>query len=480
MSNGSYDAIVVGARCAGSPTAMLLARKGHRVLLLDKATFPSDTMSTHFVHPPGRGGARALGAAGAPRGDRLPAGRDLLVRLRAADDLRLPAADRRDRARLLPAAHRARRSCWSTPPSQAGAELREGFTVDEILAADGDGDGHPRSRQGRRGRSPSAPAVVIGADGRHSLVAKTVRPEQYDERPSHLAMYYAYWSGLPAEGFDTTDPGRAPPRLGGRSRPTTTSPSSPSAGRSRSSTPTARTSRRHFLATVELAPEFAERVHARHARVEVRRLGRAARLLPQAVRPRLGARRRRRLPQEPDHGDGHQRRLPRRRAAGRRPRRRASRAALVRRGDGATTSRPRDHEALPVYEFTDDFAQLQPPPPEMQQLLGAMRGNQEAMDDFVSVQAAHASGARSSSRPRTSGGSWRGPEQGQVGRAGAKKSMSSWLTRSASSWWTQCDASGRRSTRSRLGTSSSCGSARFGPRYRSFSPQMTSVGAEMG
>jgi 2-polyprenyl-6-methoxyphenol hydroxylase-like FAD-dependent oxidoreductase len=53
MSNGAYDAIVIGARCAGSPTAMLLARQGHRVLLLDKATFPSDTMSTHLVHPPG-------------------------------------------------------------------------------------------------------------------------------------------------------------------------------------------------------------------------------------------------------------------------------------------------------------------------------------------------------------------------------------------------------------------------------------------
>ncbi len=43
----SYDAIVVGARCAGSPTAMLLARQGHRVLLVDRASFPSDTMSTH-------------------------------------------------------------------------------------------------------------------------------------------------------------------------------------------------------------------------------------------------------------------------------------------------------------------------------------------------------------------------------------------------------------------------------------------------
>jgi 2-polyprenyl-6-methoxyphenol hydroxylase-like FAD-dependent oxidoreductase len=48
-----YDAIVVGARCAGSPTAMLLARRGHRVLVVDRATFPSDTISTHLIHPPG-------------------------------------------------------------------------------------------------------------------------------------------------------------------------------------------------------------------------------------------------------------------------------------------------------------------------------------------------------------------------------------------------------------------------------------------
>ena len=52
-----YDVIVVGARCAGSPTAMLLARMGYRVLLVDRAAFPSDTISTHYVRLPG---ARAL------------------------------------------------------------------------------------------------------------------------------------------------------------------------------------------------------------------------------------------------------------------------------------------------------------------------------------------------------------------------------------------------------------------------------------
>ena len=49
----AYDVVVIGARCAGSPTAMLLAQKGYRVLVVDRATFPSDTVSTHFIHPPG-------------------------------------------------------------------------------------------------------------------------------------------------------------------------------------------------------------------------------------------------------------------------------------------------------------------------------------------------------------------------------------------------------------------------------------------
>ena len=48
-----YDAIIVSAWCAGSSNAMLLARKGYSVVVLDKATFPSDTISTHIVKYPG-------------------------------------------------------------------------------------------------------------------------------------------------------------------------------------------------------------------------------------------------------------------------------------------------------------------------------------------------------------------------------------------------------------------------------------------
>jgi hypothetical protein len=45
-----YDAIVIGARSAGASTAMLLARTGYRVLLVDRATFLSDSPTGHYIH----------------------------------------------------------------------------------------------------------------------------------------------------------------------------------------------------------------------------------------------------------------------------------------------------------------------------------------------------------------------------------------------------------------------------------------------
>src|SRR5215470_16839375 len=61
QTSHTYDAIVVGARCAGAPTGMLLARKGYRVLVVDRATFPSDTLSTHLIHAPGVAALRRWG-----------------------------------------------------------------------------------------------------------------------------------------------------------------------------------------------------------------------------------------------------------------------------------------------------------------------------------------------------------------------------------------------------------------------------------
>jgi 2-polyprenyl-6-methoxyphenol hydroxylase-like FAD-dependent oxidoreductase len=199
--NASYDAIVIGARCAGSPTAMLLARQGHRVLLVDRAQFPSDTMSTHLVHPPGLaalsrwGLLERLAASGCPPVEQysFDFGPFTIAGSPRPDDgighVYCPRRTVLDKL-LVDAA------------VAAGVELREEFTVDEILASGGVVSGvrgHPRG-----GAEVSERArLVIGADGRHSILAKAVKPEQYNERPSRMAMYYAYWSDLPVEGFET-------------------------------------------------------------------------------------------------------------------------------------------------------------------------------------------------------------------------------------------------------------------------------------
>lgn len=383
MSTGTYDAIVVGARCAGSPTAMLLARKGYRVLLVDKATFPSDTMSTHHVHPPGVAALESWGlldrlvATGCPpvesysfdfgpvtiSGSPRPidgVARGYCPRRTVLDQLLVDAA------------------------VESRAELREGFTVDEVLAAEGvvtgirgHAKGHPEVTERAR--------VVIGADGRYSRVARTVQPAQYNERPSRLAMYYAYWSDLPAAGFDTTI--RAENRRGWAAVPThdglTVMPFGWPVEEFHANRGDIEA---NFFAMLELAPEFSERVRA--AKRESRFVGSAE--LPGYFRRPFGA-------GWALIGDAGYHKNPIT-AMGINDAFRDAELLADALDDAFAGRRSfeeamseyqltRDREAMPVYEFTDDFAQLQPPPPELQQLIGAMRGNPEAMDDFVSVQA---------------------------------------------------------------------------------------------
>src|SRR5207344_1463552 len=128
MANHRYDAIVVGARCAGSPTAMLLARQGHRVLVVDRATFPSDTVSTHVVHPPG---AAALARWGLI--DRLTATGCPPMHTYAFDfgPFTLSGSPGTKDA---PVAYCARRTVLDKvlvdAAAEAGAEIREGFRRD--------------------------------------------------------------------------------------------------------------------------------------------------------------------------------------------------------------------------------------------------------------------------------------------------------------------------------------------------------------
>jgi len=269
---------------------------------------------------------------------------------------------------------------------RAGAELREAFTVDEIVFDD---DGRVTGIRGHSNDGASVTEharVVVGADGRHSRLAKAVQPEAYNERRSHLAMYYAYWSNLPSGGFDTFI--RAENRRGWAAIATHDDLTVVPFGWPVEEFHANRGDiEGNFLEMVELAPEFAERV--RGATRESKFVGSAE--LPGYFRKPYG-------PGWALVGDAGYHKNPITAMGINDAFRDAELVAMAidddiagRRSyeDGMRAYQEiRDREATPVYELTDEFAQLQPPPPELQQLIGAMQGNQEAMDAFVSVQAA--------------------------------------------------------------------------------------------
>ena len=198
---GAFDAIVVGARCAGSPTAMLLARKGYRVLAVDRATFPSDTVSTHILHPLGVAALSRWGLL-----DRLTATGCPPIHTYTYDFGPFTIAGAPG-TKEAPVGYCPRRTILDKllvdAAAQSGAEIREGFTVEQVLIEDGRVVGI--KGHSKHGESTTERArVVIGADGLRSAVAEAVRADRYDEKPILLAAYYSYWSGLPMDGrFET-------------------------------------------------------------------------------------------------------------------------------------------------------------------------------------------------------------------------------------------------------------------------------------
>ncbi|MBV9327320.1 MAG: FAD-dependent monooxygenase [Chloroflexi bacterium] len=194
-----YDAIVVGARCAGSPTAMLLARAGHRVLLVDRARFPSDTFRAHFVRAPAVRYLQNWALL-----DRVLATGCPLVRKRTSDlgDFRLagypPGFDD------VPGDLAPRRIVLDAilveAAVAAGAELREAFAVEDVIW-DGDRVVGVRGRADGRVFEERA-RIVIGADGQYSLVARRVGAAVRCATPPLTFAYYSYWAEMPVEGIE--------------------------------------------------------------------------------------------------------------------------------------------------------------------------------------------------------------------------------------------------------------------------------------
>ncbi len=135
MASNRYDVIVVGARCAGSPTAMLLASAGHRVLLVDRATFPSDTLSTHIVHPPGVAALQRWGLLEQLRATGCPPIDTYTFDFGPVTLAGTPGTPE------SPVAYCPRRTVLDKllvdAASEAGAEVREAFNVDDVLVDDG-------------------------------------------------------------------------------------------------------------------------------------------------------------------------------------------------------------------------------------------------------------------------------------------------------------------------------------------------------
>lgn len=192
-----YDAIVVGSRCAGSATAMLLARKGARVLLVDRVTFPSDTLSTHFIHVSGVAALGRLGVLDEVRASGCPPIHEMSV------DFGPFAVQGRPRgAGDVDEMFCCRRTVLDTilvkAAAEAGAEVRQGFVVEELLRDERGAVCGVRGSDGT-GTVAERASIVIGADGRHSFVARAVQAVETESTAPLTCAYYSYWSGVECE-----------------------------------------------------------------------------------------------------------------------------------------------------------------------------------------------------------------------------------------------------------------------------------------
>ena len=376
----AYDAIVVGARCAGSPTAMLLARKGYRVLVVDRAAFPSDTISTHLIHPPGIAALDRWGlldavlVAGSPPIDTYSFDFESFTISGAPGTNETPVAYS-PRRNLLDA-------LLMDAAAAAGAEVRERFAVESVIVEDG-------RVVGVRGRSKGGTTVaerakvVIGADGRHSLVAHAVGAEEYSEKPRLQVSYYTYWSGLPMDGrFETA----LRPGLGFAAWPTNDDLTLVIAGRSIDGFDIARKDvEGSYRESLGIVPAFAERV--RGATREERFVGTAVRSY---FRKPFG-------PGWALVGDAGYNKDYITAQGIQDAFRDAELCATAldewfagrRRFDDSMREYQarRDEHVLPMYEFTADLAALAPLAPELAHVLSAVSHRQEAMDGFARVAA---------------------------------------------------------------------------------------------
>jgi flavin-dependent dehydrogenase len=223
---------------------------------------------------------------------------------------------------------------------------------------------------------------VIGADGRNSHVAKAVKPEQYNDKPMLQWSYYTYWSGLPVDGFNTV----IRPDRGWGFFPTNDGLTLLVVGWPYAESKAYKADvEANYLKTLELEPEIAARVRAA-TRVERFAGGSVPNFFRKPYGPGWALVGDAGYNKDPITAQGISDAFSDAEMCS---------AALDESFSGRRSfeeamsawHRTRDAHAAPIYEFTTQLATLEAPPPELQQLLGAVHGDRDAMDSFVSVVA---------------------------------------------------------------------------------------------
>jgi flavin-dependent dehydrogenase len=192
MPTPEYDALVVGARVAGSTVAARLAQRGRRVLLVDRESFPSDTISTHALAFNAVESLRRLGVL-----ERVEAaGFQRLTRHRAwIDDICIDVPAGPPGTYSLAPRRIVLDQVLIDRAVECGAELIQRARVDALLSENGSVTGATIQLVGGDRRDVRA-RVVIGADGKQSQVARWVEAEKYDVRAPGRPIYYGYFHGV--------------------------------------------------------------------------------------------------------------------------------------------------------------------------------------------------------------------------------------------------------------------------------------------
>jgi 2-polyprenyl-6-methoxyphenol hydroxylase-like FAD-dependent oxidoreductase len=202
MTDRTPEVIVVGARCAGAATAMLLARQGHDVLVVDRASFPSDTLSTHAL---ARGGVVQLarwGLLDTVLASGAPPVRTVTFGFADGGSVRRTVKARAGVDFLLAPRRQILDTIVLAAATDAGARFAGGLGVTAV-ATDGTGRAAGVRVRDGQGRERMIPApFVVGADGVRSRVARAVGAPVVDDRGPGPRIHYAYVAGLDADGFE--------------------------------------------------------------------------------------------------------------------------------------------------------------------------------------------------------------------------------------------------------------------------------------